>query len=66
MLVFLAVFLGIAFGATILSLPVWRWVESGRQEWQFWIMVIWTIAAYVGCAFGGLRIIAAYRKLIGE
>lgn len=62
LVVIVAVFLTAAILASVLALPAWRWVESGRQEWQFWIAMTWGIAAYVLCGWAALRLLSGYRR----
>lgn len=62
LIVIVTVFLGMAILASVIALPVWRWAEAGRQEWQFWIAMTWAIAAYVLCAWAAMRFFSGYRR----
>lgn len=62
--VILAVFISAATLATLMSLPVYKLAKG--SEVMAVIAVVWMVACYVACAWVALRVLAVYRRAIGE
>lgn len=62
--VILAVFICAATVATLVSIPVYSLAKG--SEVLAVLSVVWMVVAYVACGWVALRVLAVYRRAIGE